>query len=150
MRRRRFVLLLLCGLSVSAGGAGDDIEVSGAWVSEAPPGTGVAAAYLEIRNSGKEPVILAGAAAPRFKRVEIHRSEVRDGIAGMRLQQQVPIPPGTTLRFAPGGYHLMLFRDPPLPRAGDTVGLTLRFGDGTTLAVEAPVRRPGAGDTHSH
>jgi copper(I)-binding protein len=63
-------------------------------------------------------------------------------MASMRRLEQVEIPAGGTVSFAPGGKHFMLFGKPPLPRAGENVSLKLNFADGGVLELSVPVRKP--------
>lgn len=138
--------LLLALPLVAAWAAG--ITVSDARVTEAPPGTPVAGGFLTLRNDGAEKAVLTGAVAHGFERVEIHRSERQGDRVTMRHVESVEIAAGSTLAFAPGSWHLMLFGEPPLPRAGEMVTITLHFADGGSVTVEAPVVRPGSGHAH--
>jgi copper(I)-binding protein len=58
----------------------------------------------------------------------------------MRAQPQLTLAPGQTLRFAPGGLHVMLHMLKHAVAAGDEVPLELLLKDGGTLAVTAHVR----------
>ena len=148
MRRVFLLLLLVFPLPVVLAA---EVVVSDARVTEAPPGTSVAGGFFTIRNAGPETVLLTGAESPRFERAEIHRSEQHGDRVAMRQADSVEIAAGSTLAFAPGGWHLMLFGEPPLPRAGETVALTLHFSDGSRVEVEAPVERPGTHHApHAH
>jgi len=44
----------------------------------------VLAGYLTLHNPGDRAVTVVGAESPDFERVEIHRTELRDGVARMR------------------------------------------------------------------
>lgn len=138
MRTPRFLPLLLVAATVAA--AEPPVRVDDPWVREAPPGVGVAAGYLRIHNAAAQPVMLIGADSPQFQRIEFHESTVRDGMSSMRRLERIEIPAGETAALAPGGRHLMLFGEPPLPRAGESVSLILHFADGTVLEVQAPLR----------
>jgi copper(I)-binding protein len=127
-------------LAAAAVAADPTVDVADAWISEPPPGAGVAAAYMEIRNATQAPMSLTGATAPRFDRVEMHETSLREGMASMRRLEQVDIPAGGTVSFATGGKHFMLFGKPPLPRAGENVSLKLNFADGSMLDLNVPVR----------
>lgn len=134
---RSAALFLAAALAMAAEPA---VEVADAWINEPPPGAGVAAAYMEIGNTTQTPVSLTGATASGFDRVEMHETSLRDGMASMRRLEQVEIPAGETVPFAPGGKHFMLFGKPPLPRAGENVSLNLEFADGSVLELKVPVR----------
>lgn len=119
-------------------------EVNDAWVRQGPPAAKVLAAYMTLTNPGAQAVVISGASSPQFERVEIHRTEVIDGVARMIPQQQLKLPPAGSVMLEPGGLHLMLI-DAKQPLAeGDTVRIDLRLDADTRMAVEAPVR-PDAG-----
>jgi copper(I)-binding protein len=52
----------------------------------------------------------------------------------------VVIPAGGTLRFAPGGHHLMLVGLARAMKAGDSLPATLVFAGGRRMKVEFAVR----------
>lgn len=127
-------------LAAAAPGGGSPVEAIDPRISEAPPVTGVAAGYMELRNSGGTTLTLTGVSSPEFERIEMHESMVHDGMSSMHKLEQVDIPARDSVSFAPGGLHFMLFGKPPLPRAGEIVPVTLRFSDGTALELHVPVR----------
>lgn len=53
---------------------------------------------------------LTGAQSPTYAEVMMHRSAVENGTASMQHVQQLEVAPGATVRFASGGYHLMLMQ----------------------------------------
>lgn len=143
--------LTLCASIASAAGRAEQLTVSDAWVREAPPTSQVLAAYLHIANPGAEDVVLVGANSPQFETVELHRTELVDGVARMIAQPRLTIPAGGTVIFEPGGLHLMLIQSlTPLQR-GDRVEIEFQLGSGKTLKLQAEVR-PGMNDAmdHSH
>lgn len=146
---RRFVAgLLLLGVTACAQAA--DIMVSDAWIREGPPTARVLAAYLTLKNAGRDKVHLTGAASDAFDRVEIHRTEIQAGMMHMMPQDKVPVAPGESVAFEPGGYHLMLTTPKRTLRAGDSITLRLVFDNGETVSVDAPVRKGAAGHRHEH
>ena len=86
-------------------------------------------------------------------RVEIHSNRQRDGMMAMRKEESLTLAPGQQLRFAPGGYHLMLINLKQPLRDGQRVQFSL-IVDGDVLQVEAPVRsvlnEPMLGHHHHH
>jgi copper(I)-binding protein len=148
--------LLATGLA-GAAQAGDELRVNDAWLREAPPVTSVHAAYLTLENSGSGPVVIDRVSSPDFARVEIHRSEVADGMARMIAVERLEIPAGGSLALEPGGYHLMLFDARRPLRAGESTTLLLHRDNGSEIRVTVPVRRGAdtehqdhAGDGHHH
>jgi copper(I)-binding protein len=58
----------------------------------------------------------------------------------MRAREELVVAPGATVRFAPGGLHVMLHDLSQTLKAGDEVPLVLLLKGGATLAVTARVR----------
>ena len=116
-----------------------DVRVERPWVRAAPPGAGMLAGYMVVRNAGKAPVRLVSAQSPDFGAVELHRTAVVNGISTMRPAGELTIAPGVSLNIETGGLHLMLMQPKRELKAGDSVRLRLHFGDGTALTVDAPV-----------
>jgi len=108
------------------------------------PGNRPLAGYFALDNAGQRPVRLVGAASPAFARVMLHRSTHRDGVAHMEHVDGVDVAPGKTLRFAPGGYHLMLMKRRHRLGPGDSVSVTLHFADGHQLTATFKVVSAGA------
>lgn len=118
-----------------------DPTVSDAWIREAPPGAGMTAGYLTVHNPRGEEIRITGVDSGDFGAVELHATVSEQGVARMRREESVAVPPGGTVVFEPGGRHLMMF-DPARPLAdGDTVVLTVRLADGTLINADAAVVR---------
>lgn len=139
MKRWLMLLLLLPGLSAQAGE--DSLVVENAWVREAPPGARMLAAFMEIRNTGDEAVVLTGVDSPAFDHVMLHRSVVVDGVARMLHQDEIPIPAGTSLKLEPGSYHLMMPAPETRLQSGDQVEFLLHFADDNCLRISADVKK---------
>jgi periplasmic copper chaperone A len=133
-------LLTVPGVALAA----DDIAVHDAWVRAAPPGATVLAAYLTIDNHSASAQALSGASSPQFERVEIHRTEIKNGVASMSAQPRVAIPAHGTLSFAPDGYHLMLIGPRKALHTGDHVELRMQFDGHPPQLIHAPVRADAA------
>jgi len=115
------------------------VQVSNAWMLPARSGQ-TAAVYLTLAQSGTQIISLTGAASERASAVEIHRSMTdAQGLAGMRPVTAVAIPPSGDVQFASGSLHLMVIGLADDIRAGDSLPLTLSFGDGSTLRIDVPV-----------
>ena len=74
--------------------------------------------------------------------VMMHRTIERGGISTMRPVHELAVAAGKSIEFAPGGYHLMLMRPKHALRPGGRLPITLRFADGSSLAVEFLVQSP--------
>ena len=124
--------LLLTILTLSACSSPADLTFENARVRALIPGQDKTAAYLEVHNGTSVPVILVGAGADGVRAIEIHTTRMEDGVMRMRRLEEVAIPPGETVRFQPGGRHLMLFGVTSL---GPQLDVQLRFADGSSRRV---------------
>lgn len=122
-----------------------DIVVDGAWARATPKGAETGAGYFTIHNNGATPDRLTGGTAD-FAAVEIHETKSDNGVMQMReLKDGLNIPAHATIRFAPGGYHIMFTHlTKPLAK-GEKVTATFNFERGGSVAVEFPVQGVGAG-----
>lgn len=136
-----FVGVILALTFVPAASEEAGVSVRDAWIREAPPGVGVMAGYMELRNNRSRPQLLVAASSSDFESATIHRTIIKDGIAGMVHAPQVELTANASLIFAPGGYHLMLMRPKRTLRAGDPVVVKLEFRGGLVLPVAFEVRK---------
>ncbi|MHB8472852.1 MAG: copper chaperone PCu(A)C [Gammaproteobacteria bacterium] len=152
---RALIVVIFC-LNAGAVAAAPDLEAHDAWVRAAPPGATVLAAYLTIENNSARGRVLRGVSSPRFERVEMHRSELKDGVATMSMQAHLAIAAHARLQFTPSAYHLMLIGPRQALHPGDSVVLQLHFDGGVRLPVRAVVRADTAtidapaSHAHSH
>ena len=117
------------------------VSVRDAWVRESPPGMTMMAGYMALRNSTSRPQLLVAASSSAFATVMIHRTILKDGMAGMAHASQIELTPNASLIFAPGGYHLMLMNPKRTLRAGDRVDINLEFRGGLVLPAAFEVRK---------
>ena len=136
-----FVGVILALTFVPAASEETGVSVRDAWIREAPPGVGVMAGYMELRNNRSRPQVLVAASSSGFERATIHRTIIKDRIAGMVHAPQVELAANASLIFAPGGYHLMLMTPKRTLRAGDLVVINLEFRGGLVLPVAFEVRK---------
>lgn len=129
-------------LAAAAQAAESPVSASNVWVRATMPGQQVGAAYLDLQSTTDATLIKAE--SPIAQSVELHQMSMENGVMKMRMQDQLPLPAGKTVKLAPGGNHLMLFglKQPLLK--GEQVVLTLhfRYADGKAgkLELSAPVR----------
>lgn len=141
---RALILCIAAFLAYLPAQAGEPaLEISSAWIPEAPPTARMLAGYLDVANRGEKPLVIAGAASEAFGKVEIHRTIQVDGVARMRRQTHIEVAPGKAVHFEPGGLHLMLMRPENPPRAGDEIQLRLIDEDGSEYPFTAQVRKRG-------
>ncbi len=105
------------------------VHIDRATIRAPANGAVTASGYVTIENRGPGPDRLLGAVSPCCERIELHWMSMAGGMMSMRpVAFGLEIAPGRTLDLSPGGpYHLMLIRPRRPLRAGDHVGVTLRF-----------------------
>jgi hypothetical protein len=121
-------LVLLAAIGEAAKAEAGSISVENAWARATPKGAKVAAGYLTIKNSGKEPDRLLTASAEFADQAEIHQTSMVDGVMQMRpVTDGISIPPKSTVMLEPNAYHLMFLRLAGPLNEGDTVSGELTF-----------------------
>ena len=117
----------------------DGLSLSGGWmriiVASRP-----AAGYFTLRNDGSAERKLVGASSPACGMMMLHRSKSENGVDAMMAVKTVTVPAHGSVRFAPGGYHIMCMQPKPVMTPGKSVPVTLSFGDGSTLTAAFMVR----------
>jgi copper(I)-binding protein len=140
--------MLFCCVAMAQADGG--LQVTEAWIREAPPGTTVLAGYLTLSNTGDTPLVIEAVSSPDFNTIEIHRSWIEDGIARMQQVSGLTVPAGGSISLEPGSYHLMLFQPARALSAGDNVTLQLQPSTGSCVTATAPVLRTSETPAHRH
>jgi copper(I)-binding protein len=131
------ILLLL--LPVLAGAQASPLIVQNAWM-RATPGSDTAAAYLVLRNTGVEPIIVIGVKSPVASHVMIHETTTKNGMSQMRMHEKLVIAPGQSVMLSPGGMHVMLSGLKKSLLIGQTVPLVLLLANGGTVQTAVIVK----------
>ena len=135
----RLLAMLLALITCAAAAAQVlGLVVTDAWIRQ-PPGTDVAAAYLTLRNPTSKPITVVGIESTVAGHAMIHETKTEGGQSRMRPHEQLVVAPGETVKFEPGGLHVMLHDMKPVA-VGQTVQLILLLADGSKLPVAAVVR----------
>jgi copper(I)-binding protein len=129
-----FVALLTAAPACAA-----DLQVSDAWI-RALPAKLPAAGYFTLTNKGTKEVTLTGASSPACGMLMLHKSTQSGGMGSMQDVESVAVPAGGSVKFAPGGYHLMCMDPTPAVKPGDKVSVAFSFAGGTTLAADFAVK----------
>jgi copper(I)-binding protein len=98
-----------------------------------------AAGYFTLSNAGAQPVALTAAASPDCGQLMLHHSVTENGTARMEMVPSVVVPAHGSVTFRPGGYHLMCMSPAAAIAPGQSVPVSLRFNDGTSLSANFPV-----------
>ncbi|MDT8384059.1 MAG: copper chaperone PCu(A)C [Gammaproteobacteria bacterium] len=148
-RALAIIFVLLSLITAATGATAGKLEIHDAWAREAPPNAAVMAAYLTLHNHSEQTYTLVSAASPDFERVEIHRTQQRDGMTTMTPVSRVMLSANGSVSFQPGGLHLMLMQAKKPLKAGDAVTLRLFFSDESSLSISAPVKKAAPGNGHA-
>jgi copper(I)-binding protein len=105
-----------------------------------------AAVYFTVRNNGGEPVTLAGVHVDVAAKAQMHQTNG----SSMGMVESLPIDPGASVIFGPGGLHVMAFDVSNKVKAGGSAELTMTFSDGDKLSMPLEVEKMGGGDMSGH
>ncbi|HEU0096683.1 MAG TPA: copper chaperone PCu(A)C [Rhizomicrobium sp.] len=127
-------------LAATASGAqADGLTVSDAWIRALPPSV-PSGGYFTLRNGTPAPVTLTTAQSPACGMLMLHKSGSAVGMTSMDDVSEVIVPPGGTVKFSPGGYHLMCMEAGPAIKPGQHVPVTLNFRGGAKVTATFAVR----------
>ncbi|MCP4406221.1 MAG: copper chaperone PCu(A)C [Gammaproteobacteria bacterium] len=147
--RTGLALVFLLSLTVGAQPLPDSLQISEAWIREAPPNAMALAGYMTVNNRGTEDRQLVAVSSIDFKRIELHRSMLVEGVARMIPQERMPIPAAGHLELKPGDYHLMLMHPRRSLKVGEEVKAILSFDNDQQLTAVFTVKK-SQGSAHQH
>ena len=160
MRKRTSFLFIVFMFLLAACGP-RELTVSNAWARPALAGNN-GAVYFVIQNPGADDTLLS-AAADAAGTVEMHMTMMVEGdtmehemdhsmsgsdagtvpeaqVMRMVKQENVPVPAGEKVEFAPGGLHVMLIGLNADLVVGDTIEVTLSFEKAGEITLQVPVK----------
>lgn len=126
------------------------ILVKDAWIRGVPPSAKSTAAFMIIQNSGAEEMVLQSAACGIAEMVQIHTMAQVGEMMMMKEVSELKVPANGETALAPKGYHIMLIGLIRPIDEGETIPLSLNFADGTTVNVDAVVKKWGPMPHMSH
>jgi len=135
-----FVTLSLSIVSANAAQT-SQVTLSDAWVRSMPAGI-PAGGYFTIHNGTPRTLTLKGASSPACGMLMLHRSDEMSGMASMSDVSSIDISAGETVKFSPGGYHLMCMDPTSAIKPGKKIAVSLEFTDGSKVQTEFAVRAP--------
>lgn len=121
--------------------ADGSIKIEDAWARVTIPSR-PAAGYMVIRNQGDQLDRFVSGTSALVERVEIHTHLMEEGVMRMRRVENVDVPGGADVKFAPGGFHLMMFGLNRALKKGEVLPVTLIFENAGEIEVEFRVGRP--------
>lgn len=131
-----FILLLLSNTSYAA----NSIIIENTWSPDAPPVAKVMAGYMSIKNNSNKDIKITSANSPLFKRVEIHLTEMKNGMMRMTKQENLNIKAKSHIELKPGGLHMMLMGKLKPVTKGSTIPVSLSLDNGETIQVSLKVK----------
>jgi copper(I)-binding protein len=122
-----------------------EVKVDNAWVRGAVPGQLSTGAFLDVTSNADAKLVKVESPIAAF--VEIHVSEMKNDLMTMRAVPAVVLPGGRQVRFAPGGYHIMLMDLKRPIKNGESVPITLtvEYPDNRHESVEVSAQVRGVG-----
>jgi periplasmic copper chaperone A len=139
-----WVLLAICavGLFGAALAAQDAAVVArDAWVRVPAPSKTETALYVVLENHSARRRKVVSASTDAAAAVEMHEMRMEGKTMVMTPVAEVAIPANGKTSFSPNGLHIMLFGLKARPAVGETVNVTLKLDDGSTVPVAATVRK---------
>ena len=132
----------LAGLALPACQADPVLGVETASIVVNPAPGRPAAGYFVLKG-GPVDEVLEFASVPYAGRTEMHETVSVNGAMTMRAIERVPVPARSTVRFEPGGRHLMIYGLSPSALKEGRTQIVLRFSDGSQAFYRAFVRTQG-------
>lgn len=141
--RRHNRLMAMAAMLMATAGCSDPppLYVDGGYVRLNANPAAPSAAYFTI-HGGSEPVVLRNIATEEAVRLEIHESMTQGGMASMKPVETVDVPAKATVKFEPGGKHIMLWSINRQAIADGKMGFTFTFSNGDRILVDAVVQKP--------
>jgi len=99
----------------------------------------VGAIYFSVKNTGSAADRLLSVSTPVAAKVELHESQLENGVMKMRAVTSVECPAGATVKATPGGLHVMLLGLAAPLAAGSDLNVSLHFRDAGVLTLKVPV-----------
>ena len=130
MKRLSIAILLMMTASAQAA----PFEITDGWF-RALPGKLPAGGYFTAYNGTDRALSIVGADSDACGMLMIHLSSNKGGMSGMDMVDRVTVASGGTVRFAPGGYHLMCDNPNAKMKVGSKVGVLLKLSDGSSVAA---------------
>ncbi|MDH5751043.1 MAG: copper chaperone PCu(A)C [Deltaproteobacteria bacterium] len=134
-----------------------EIHVMDAWVRAVPGNAPATAAFMTIGNMGKMDDALVKAETSLGKRVELHLSQMKNGMMEMNQVAEIALPKGGHAELKPGGYHVMIMGLTGPTKPGTEVEIKLTFRHAPPVTIKAVIKegkpmegKMGGGMQHNH
>ena len=141
MNRRQLIACALGASLASLPAFAGELAVTDAWSRSTPPGVTVGVAYFTLKNDTGKSDRLLKITTPVASKVQVHRTEILDGMARMREVAVLHVAAGQTVEFAPNGMHLMLMGLRQPLAEGQAFEIELQFEVAGPRKVKVAVRK---------
>ena len=141
---RRVTLALCATVLISAVGllAQDAAVVAhDGWVRLPLPSKSETALFVVLENHSPERRAVVSASSDAAEKVEMHEMKMDHTMMRMTPVSEIGIPAKGKTSLNSNGLHLMLFGLKTRPAVGDTLTVTLKLDNGTSVPVKAEVRK---------
>jgi copper(I)-binding protein len=128
------VLLMATGVASVSPAWAAPFEITDGWF-RALPGKLPAGGYFTAFNGTNNEISIIGADSDGCGMLMIHQSSNKGGMSGMDMVDKVSVPANGTVRFAPGGYHLMCDSPTAKMKVGSKVAVSLKLSDGSSVTA---------------
>ena len=133
-------ILITSLILISSAHAESSIKIENTWSPEAPPVVKVMAGYMKIHNLSNKDIKIKSATSKLFNKVEIHLTEMKNGMMRMIKQEDLNIEAKGHIELKPGGLHMMLMGKLSPIKKGSVIPVTLTFDNGETINIKLKVK----------
>ncbi len=137
--RKPLLEIAAAALLIAAPAHAATVIVKDGWF-RALPANLPAGGYFTAHNVGANTVSITGADSPACGMLMLHKTEDKGGTMDMMDMPAIPIPGAATVKFAPGGFHLMCTNPTAAIKPGANVPVTLIFSDGSKITTTFDVK----------
>ncbi|WP_223545777.1 copper chaperone PCu(A)C [Pseudomonas sp. A-B-19] len=129
-----------------------ELEIAHPWSQELPPNAPTVAAYFVISNKGTTDDRLLSVDTPIAGEAQLHEHVMQGDMMKMQHVQNVEVPAGDEVTFAPMAYHVMLLdlKDRSLLTDGKRFPMTLHFEKSGDVTVEVAVQKQAPDTMQAH
>ena len=128
-------------LSAMSGSAFAELIVENAHIRESIPGAPNSAAFMILKNTSAQDVVLTSATSELARATELHNHINDNGVMRMREVSEIVIPAGQSVQLKPGGLHVMFMGLATPLKQGEQGSFTLVDQSGQEYPVQAPVKK---------
>lgn len=101
------------------------------------------AVYFDVLNNGDADIAVVAADVQGAGSTMLHATVEEGGMASMKHMEEFPVAKGATLKFEPGGNHVMAMDLADTLAPGGTTEVTLTFASGDKASFPATILSAG-------